>query len=176
MNTASKRLHSLRNLLVHARQRLGIDVGFVLWDGSTVPSNLTADAFAIVIADQGAVAALIRRPNLETLGNLWASTRLDLRNGTLFDLIARRPKVRTREVLKRIDKRLVLSVAMRFLFLSRGGPWPLDDIPHDQPSDGSAVENKKNIHFHYDVSNAFYALFLDPEMVYSSPLLYRLEQ
>ena len=40
-------------------------------------------------------------------------------------------------------------------------------IPDDRPSDGSAEANKKNIHFHYDLSNAFYALILDPEMVYS---------
>ena len=31
----------------------------------------------------------------------------------------------------------------------------------------SAGENKDYIQFHYDLSNAFYALFLDPEMVYS---------
>ena len=34
-------------------------------------------------------------------------------------------------------------------------------------SDGSESENKDNIQFHYDVSNEFYALILDPEMVYS---------
>ena len=34
-------------------------------------------------------------------------------------------------------------------------------------SDGSEKANKENIQYHYDLSNAFYALFLDPEMVYS---------
>ena len=29
------------------------------------------------------------------------------------------------------------------------------------------AENKKNIAYHYDVSNAFYELWLDPEMVYT---------
>ena len=33
--------------------------------------------------------------------------------------------------------------------------------------DGSEATNKENIQYHYDLSNAFYALFLDPEMVYS---------
>jgi len=35
-------------------------------------------------------------------------------------------------------------------------------------ADGSEAANKANIQYHYDISNAFYALFLDPEMVYSS--------
>ena len=33
--------------------------------------------------------------------------------------------------------------------------------------DGSEDANKENIQYHYDLSNAFYALFLDPEMVYT---------
>ena len=33
--------------------------------------------------------------------------------------------------------------------------------------DESEEANKENVHYHYDLSNAFYALALDPEMVYS---------
>jgi cyclopropane-fatty-acyl-phospholipid synthase len=54
-----------------------------------------------------------------------------------------------------------------FLFVSRGGPWPLESIRADRPSSGNEAENKENIRYHYDVSNAFNALFLDPDMVYS---------
>jgi hypothetical protein len=36
MNAAEKRVTSLKALLGHARERLGLDLGFVLWDGSTV--------------------------------------------------------------------------------------------------------------------------------------------
>lgn len=166
-SAAAKRLASFKTVLAAARERLALDIGFVLWDGSTIPEGLPDNAFSIVIADEGAIAALIRRPNLETFANLWAAARIDLRNGTIFDLVARRPKVRTKELLKTIDKRLLLGMAARFLLVPRGGPWPLEAIPDDRPSDGSVDANKKNIHFHYDVSNAFYALFLDPEMVYS---------
>jgi cyclopropane-fatty-acyl-phospholipid synthase len=164
---ATKRLASFKAMLTAAHERLTPDFGFVLWDGSTVPENLPGDSLSIVIADEGVVAALIRRPNLETFANLWAAARIDLRNGTIFDLVAKRPKVRTKELLKTFGKRSLLSMAARFLFVPRGGPWPLEVIPDDRPSDGSADANKKNIHFHYDLSNAFYALILDPEMVYS---------
>ncbi len=77
-----KRLEAIRGLLTQAHERLALEFGFVLWDGSTVPANLAADALAIAIADEGVVASLIRRPNLDTLVNLWASARVDIRNGT----------------------------------------------------------------------------------------------
>jgi cyclopropane-fatty-acyl-phospholipid synthase len=55
----------------------------------------------------------------------------------------------------------------KFLMVPRGGPWPLSNQPEEAPSDGSPSENKKNIAYHYDVSNAFYELWLDKEMVYT---------
>ena len=51
----------------------------------------------------------------------------------------------------------------KFVFLPRGGPWPLEDFRKGKPISG----NKDNIQYHYDLSNTFYSLFLDPQMVYS---------
>ncbi len=164
---ATGRLESFKQLLAHARERLGLDLGFVLWDGSTIPGNLAPEAFAVSLADEGVVASLTRRPSPETLLNLWVSGRIDLRNGTLFDLVRNRPKVRSREFRKTLDKWLVVRTPLKFLFVPRGGPWPLESVADERPSDGSPEENKKNIHYHYDVSNAFYALWLDNEMVYT---------
>ena len=62
MSAAEKRLHTIRSLLTHVRERLGLDIGFVLWDGSTVPADLSPCALALVIADEGAVAALDPAP------------------------------------------------------------------------------------------------------------------
>jgi cyclopropane-fatty-acyl-phospholipid synthase len=163
---AARRLDAFRRLLSHLNEHILTDIGFVLWDGSTVPANLPADAFALVIADEGVVAALMRRPNIDTFLNLWVSGRFDLRNGTLFDLEARRPKARTRALVKSLDKPLALTTLGRFLFVPRGGPWPLEAVS-EAAKDGSEATNKKNIHYHYDLSNRFYEIFLDPEMVYS---------
>ena len=168
MTAAARRLQSLTSLLAHLRERLGVDIGFVLWDGTSVPADLAPTAMAMAIADEGAVAALIRRPKLDTLFNLLVSARLELRNGTLFDLMALRPRIRSKDFRKSLDKTLALSTATRFLFVSRGGPWPLEEVRGDKAGrDGSETSNKENIQYHYDLSNAFYALFLDPEMVYS---------
>jgi cyclopropane-fatty-acyl-phospholipid synthase len=163
---AARRLDSFRRLLTHINERILPDLGFVLWDGSTVPAELRSDALALVIADEGAIAAMIRRPNVDTFLNLWVTSRFDLRNGSFFDLVARRPKTRTRELIKSFNKRLAATTLARFLFLSRGGPWPLEAVNRASAS-GSEAVNKQNIHYHYDLSNRFYELFLDPEMVYS---------
>lgn len=165
--SAKGRLKSFRKLLAHARDILQVDVGFQLWDGSTVPQNLPADAFAICLADEGAIAALIRKPSMETMANLWVSKRIDLKNGDVFTLIDQKPRVRTREIRKALNKWLTLNTARKFLFVNRGGPWPLEEQPDDKPSDGSRKENEQNIQYHYDLSNAFYELWLDKEMVYS---------
>src|SRR5918912_1512641 len=85
MSAADERLQAFRKLLGDARERLGL---------------------AVVFADEGAIAGLVRRPRLDTLSNLWVSKRIDIRNGTLFDLAAVRAakKVRTRDFLKTLDK------------------------------------------------------------------------
>lgn len=165
--SAKSRLKSFRKLLSHARDDLELDIGFRLWDGSTVPDDFEPCAFAIRFADEGLIAALLRSPNPETLLNLWVARRFDLENGDMFDLVARRPKVRTCEIRKQLSKFQVLNTLRQFLFVGKGGPWPLSDQPDEKPSDGNAEENQKNIAYHYDVSNAFYELFLDDQMVYT---------
>ncbi|MBW3098753.1 SAM-dependent methyltransferase [Pseudohoeflea coraliihabitans] len=165
--TSAGRLRAFRALLEHAVATLELDIGFRLWDGSTVPADWPADAFTIRIADQRVVAALLRSPKAETLLNLWVTRRIDFENGDMFDLIARRPKVRSRDIRSRLSKWRIANVAVRFLMLGKGGPWPLADRPEETPSSGDVEENTRNIAYHYDLSNAFYKLFLDREMVYT---------
>jgi len=167
MGKAEKRLESLKALLGDAHRRLGVEFGFRLWDGAVVPADWPSEALAIRIADEGVVASLIRAPRLPTLANLWAAKRIDIVNGDLFDLVAKRPKGRTRDLRKGLSKLAALRTALAFLFVPRGGPWPLERIGQDRESGGAEAENKKNIAYHYDVSNAFYRLWLDEEMVYS---------
>src|SRR5579872_7136131 len=136
---AARRLEKFRSLLTHIHERVLPDLGFVLWDGSTVPADLGSEALALIIADEGAVAAMIRRPNVDTFLDLWVTSRFDLPNGSFFDLAARRPKMRTRTLMKSFDKRLALATLANFLLVPSGGPWPLAAIRKDKPrADGSA--------------------------------------
>jgi cyclopropane-fatty-acyl-phospholipid synthase len=160
---ADRRATVLREFLRHAREKLDLEIGFILWDGSTVPDDLEPSALAISLADEGTIASLLRRPNIATLLNLWVTSRVDLRNGSFFDVAARRPKIRTRALLRSMDKSLLMKTALAFLLAPGGGPRPLDRFE----SDGKTSTSKQNISHHYDVSNKFYSMFLDPEMVYS---------
>ncbi len=161
--SAATRLDDFRRLLGHVRVTYGIDIGFILWDGSRVPADYPEGAIAVQLADEGVVAALVRRPKFDTVLDLWVTKRIELRNGSVIDAFSIRPKVRTREFRKRLDKWLAFRALRQFFFLPRGGPWPLEDFRNGKPISG----NKDNIQYHYDLSNAFYTLFLDPEMVYS---------
>ncbi len=167
MTRAQSRLASLKRLLAEIHRRLELGFGFRLWDGSTVPERWPDGGLLLAIADEGAVAALLKGPNITTFANLWAAGRIDLVNGTIFDLVARRPKGRTRELRKSLATFATLRALAPFLFVPRGGPWPLEGVGPDRPSDGSEAENSRNIAHHYDVSNAFYALWLDRGMVYT---------
>ena len=164
---AARRLESVKRLFTHIHELASLDFGFVLWDGSTIPADLPSSALAIVFADEGVVAALLRRPNADTLLNLWVTARIDIRNGVILDFLERQPRLRSKEIRRRLDKHLALTIALTFLFVPRGEPWPLEAIRDEARTDGSEKTNKENVHYHYDVSNAFYALFLDPDMVYS---------
>jgi cyclopropane-fatty-acyl-phospholipid synthase len=167
MTGAESRLASLKPLLADIHRRLELGFGFRLWDGSTVPDGWPNDRLALAIADEGAVAGLLRAPNVTSLANLWAAGRIDLKNGTLFDFVARRPKGRTRDLRKSLASLKTVRALAPFLLVPRGAPWPLEHIGRDPESDGSESENKRNIAHHYDVSNAFYALWLDQDMVYT---------
>ena len=51
-------------------------------------------------------------------------------------------------------------------------PRPLDPVKAGA-RDGNPATNKRNVAYHYDVSNASYRLFLDPEMDAKRELLDR---
>jgi cyclopropane-fatty-acyl-phospholipid synthase len=164
--SAAARLDSLRGLLGRAHRALGLSFGFELWDGSTVPPDLDPGAMRLVLGAESVVAALVRRPGLGTLLNAHVAGLLDVRNGTIFDLAAERPgKIGRR--LKDVGAVEALKVAARFWRTPERMPRPLDRVRDPAPRDGRPASNKANIAYHYDVSNEFYRLFLDPEMVYT---------
>lgn len=161
------RLEMFRDLLSDAHRALDLQFGFELWDGSTIPASLPSYTMRLVIRRESVIAALIRRPNLDTVLNAAVAGLLDLKNGTLFDLADQRPQKAGRR-LKAVSRLKALKVAYHFLRAPADMPRPLDRV-EDNPDarDGRPQTNKKNVAYHYDVSNDFYRLFLDPEMVYT---------
>lgn len=165
--TGAERLTIFRDLLKDAHRALDLQFGFELWDGSTVPADLPSYAMRLVIRRENVVASLLRRPNLDTALNAYVAGLLDLKNGTIFDLAAQRPQKIGRR-LKGVSKLKALRAAYHFLRAPADMPRPLTQVEEDPKArDGQPKTNKKNVAYHYDVSNDFYRLFLDPEMVYT---------
>ena len=115
---------------------------------------------AAAIADEGAVAALI--PKLDTLFNLLALARLELRNGTLLDLMTLRPRVRSKDFRKALDKTLTLRRAVP-VSGARGAVATRAIRGDERARTAARRPTGTTSSTSYDLSNAFYALFLDPD-------------
>ena len=112
MSSDGKRIEALRRLLAEAHQKLGLKLGFSLWDGSRVPADWPADGLAVALRDPGLVAALIRRPKLDTLLHLHIADRIAIENGTIFDLAAARPEGKVGRLARTIPKGAVFDVLL----------------------------------------------------------------
>jgi len=164
-----QQLQAARRIFEHLAESLDTRFSVRLWDGSTVPLGKDIDPrFFISISGPGVIGSILRRPTLETLLKHYASGALDFQGGDLIEFgeAARSKKSSTR--LRGVSKGLLVRNALNLLLT------PLDkaQIEHGFSSDETGRQetqrnNKDFIQFHYDVSNEFYQLWLDPEMQYS---------
>jgi cyclopropane-fatty-acyl-phospholipid synthase len=130
----------LDNALSMLKKNVSAPVRVVLWDGREVSFS---DTPRVTVRLKGLrAAAAFMRPSLLTLAEAYIDGHADL-EGDLGEAI------RGAEAFTRATPRP--------LFQSRG----LTGDRHTKSADREAVQH------HYDVSNDFYALWLDPRMVYS---------
>ena len=166
---AERQLEAAKELARELGSKLDINASLRLWDGSVTPlgRNVTG-RFEISIANAGVIGSLLRWPTLDSFISQYVNKGIDFSGGTLIDLGSqlnkggRSVKLKGRDALKLIGK-------LSPFLLARS-----DEASDDQGFDGEitgrkrkVADNKDYIQFHYDLSNDFYALFLDPEMVYS---------
>jgi cyclopropane-fatty-acyl-phospholipid synthase len=166
---AARQLETIRGLARDLADKLDLNASLKLWDGSRVPlgRNVTGP-FEISIAGPGVIGALLRRPTLDNFIRHYVEKDIDFSGGTLIDLGSQLNRGGRSVKLKGKDALRIAAKLAPFLF-ARG-----DKAEGDQGFAGEitgrkrkVADNKDHIQFHYDLSNEFYALFLDPEMVYS---------
>jgi cyclopropane-fatty-acyl-phospholipid synthase len=162
------RTASVRRLAEHVAELVKADFVLRLWDGSETPMGPGArNDLAFAIRSPAMLTRLVRKPKLTTIIEGFASGDLAIEGGTLLDLAARAEGGR-RGVLKKVDKALAARTLLPFLFGTGGaGKTHAWTGPGDAAQYGKGRDDKALMHFHYDLSNAFYELFLDPEMVYT---------
>ena len=162
------RLARLRSFIAEFGSKLELDLAIRLWDGEPIPLGPRwSGDLAIAVRAPDAVTRLLRRPRLPTLIDLLAEGLIEIEGGTLLDLAARRGERGTRGLARGVDKLAAARAVLPFLF-GPGASAGAHAYAGDQKARaGQGREDKAQVQFHYDLSNEFYALFLDPEMVYS---------
>jgi cyclopropane-fatty-acyl-phospholipid synthase len=129
----------LDHALSNLKKRVQAPVRLVLWDGREV--SLSEEPRVTVRLKGTRAASAFMRPSLLSLAEAYIEGHADL-EGDLNEAI------RGAEAL------------------SRSAPKPLFDAAPG-PSRHTKRDDREAIQHHYDVSNEFYALWLDPRMVYS---------
>ncbi|MCL2458940.1 MAG: cyclopropane-fatty-acyl-phospholipid synthase family protein [Desulfobulbus sp.] len=172
----SKYLEAAQKIFTHLAETADALISIRLWDGSFVRLGDSAtEQWHISIKGPEVLGTLLRKPTLENLIRQYASGNIDFNGGTLIDfyevLRSRGPRtqgVSSSRIKKRLDKWRLFKQALPLLFAGQGDTA----ITHQFRGDDSgrvqsARDEKSFIQFHYDLSNEFYQLFLDPEMQYS---------
>ncbi len=167
--SAAGQLAAARRLIEEVASALDIDASVRLWDGSLVPLGREVKSpLTLTIAGPGVVASLLRWPTLDRLIRLYAKGRIGLEGGTLIDLGLQLRQTSTRRRLKHLGKLRLVRRLLPFLFVPADRPGRSRDYTGDESGRARArTENRDFVQFHYDVSNDFYRLFLDPQMQYS---------
>lgn len=161
-----RRLQAARRLVAHLAETFQADLSVRLWNGEVLPLGPDAQGDLIIaIRSPGAISRLLRRPRLTTAIELAAAGELDIEGGTLLDLAARRGAA-ARGLARRLNKPLLAATLLPFLF-ARAGATHAPGQAYRGRQGAFRRDDKALVQFHYDLSNAFYALFLDPEMQYS---------
>lgn len=165
-----KRTKVIKNVLNHVGETLNMPLSIQLWDGSKVAlgKDQAAPELLLTVNDEAVVASLLKKPTLENAVRHYAVGNITFEGS---DLVTFGQTVRSavkKKDVKRLDKKLILKNLLPFLLVKGAKPVLQHGFDKDETGfNQKQRDNKDYIQFHYDVSNAFYQLFLDPEMQYS---------
>jgi cyclopropane-fatty-acyl-phospholipid synthase len=132
------------------------------WDGTTLPST-SGDGPTFSVRSPRAAAHVLRAPGQLGLGRAYVSGELEVDD---IDAVIELLDGWQPPALDGADKRALLLAAVRAAGLAKPPPRPQAELRpsgrrHSKERDARAVRH------HYDVSNEFFALFLDQSMTYS---------
>ncbi|MBV2143639.1 cyclopropane-fatty-acyl-phospholipid synthase family protein [Falsochrobactrum sp. TDYN1] len=151
-----KLLRILRTVVETIRPQFTVE----LWDGTQIGAF---DGPVLLINDPSVVRQLMLKPNYDSLIDIWTSGRIDIRNGTIFDLVAQKFDGHLKERIKALPKWQLLKDIPSILLSGKQSA----DFHAAGKTPFVSGSNKEAITHHYDVSNEFYQLFLDKRMVYT---------
>ena len=164
-------LQAARRIVQLVAAKLDADLSVELWNGEVLPLGPGARSdIRIVVASPAVIMRLTRSPSLMTLFEVYADGGLDIVGGSPLAALQRWDHLKAVRLVRTIDKTAAVRAIWPFLFL----PGKASTAPHFTRRVRALFKGGRDdasmIQFHYDVSNDFYALFLDTEMQYSSAI------
>lgn len=170
-------LKSARKIFEHIAETVDGRFCVRLWDGSLIPLGDEADpSFFLSIKGPDVLGAVLRRPTLENILRQYALGNIDYHGGdliTFYENLRKKGKrtdgLSSSRLKKRLRKRYLFCQALPLISATSGAKarTALAFQSEDTVRKSAHRDNKSFIRFHYDISNAFYQLFLDPAMQYS---------
>jgi cyclopropane-fatty-acyl-phospholipid synthase len=157
----------LRDELARALPDRPFEVAF--WDGSTLPSTNGASQTTFRVTSPAALAHALRAPGQLGLGRAYVSGALDVDDldATLELLDAWQPPA-----LDARQKARLAAAAVRSTGLIAPPKPPAAEL-RPRGRRHSILRDKAAVRHHYDVSNDYFALFLDDSMTYSCAIFSR---
>ena len=163
---------SIRRVLEQLFSQTGQRITFKLWDGTEFsvgnPSGQAGPRFTLILRDPRVLAKLIFGRNPLRVAQAYFADEIDI-DGDFYSALALKDHLHSIQ-LRAADKwRLLPNIARLFnaQLLTTRQSANLSIAYEGTVKRHSKLENRDAIAFHYDLSNAFYALWLDPAMVYS---------
>lgn len=160
---------TVAELIREIGEKVDINAGVELWDGSLTPLGSEFDGRMIIkIAHAGVIASLLKRPGLDGIIRHYIHKNIDLTGANIYEFLELLAFNSSRKRLKKISKRRILKTLAPFLLVPSLVPEASRSFEGDEGGDKKAArDEKKYMEFHYDVSNEFYQLFLDERMTYT---------
>jgi cyclopropane-fatty-acyl-phospholipid synthase len=166
---SARQLAAARAIVAEIARHLRADCSVELWTGEVLPLGEGArDDIRIRIASPAAIGRLIRSPRLTTLVEVYLAGDLDIVGGSPLEALERWDHLRAVHLKRHVDRGLMLRNALPFVTARRPADAGLSFAARVRRIAGRGRDDLAMIQFHYDVSNAFYALFLGEQMQYSS--------
>ena len=164
----SRYVEGARRIVEHVAERLEADLCVQLWNGEVLPLGPKASSdIKIFIQSPQVIARLLRSPSLMTIVEEHIAGGLQILGGSPLEAFGRWDHMRALALRRTVQPRVLLLAAAPFLFLRDGKDRRLTFTQRVRRRFDRGRDDQAMVRFHYDVSNAFYALFLDEEMQYS---------
>jgi cyclopropane-fatty-acyl-phospholipid synthase len=165
-----RQLAAARAIVAEIARHLQADLSVELWNGEVLPLGPAAkDDVRFVIRSPEAFRRMLRKPGMETLYSLYARDVVDIVGDSPLAASRRWDHMRAVRMGRNLKTWRMATLLWPFLFKSEAASEAGFAYTSTVAAElGAGRRDEELIQFHYDVSNDFFGLFLDPEMVYSA--------